>query len=275
MDDPGFLLRVMSFNIRTITARDYRHAWDLRKHLVIERVRAYDPDFLGMQECQEGDQESFIRQALPDYEFIGVRRGDDNRSGREMAPLLYRKEAFELLDSGTFWLSKTPQNPGSKLLGAIFPRTATWAKLRPVENPQQTLFFFNTHFDYIPLVVPQAADILRERILAITAGNPAVLTGDFNTPAGGGAYRKLTEPVGEEEGDPQFKLFDVTLNNRTTSGSPAGTIHKFGLLNRPLIIDWILASNHFMAVDALIDDYDDNGLYPSDHFPVMATLALG
>ena len=115
MEDNSLLFRVMSFNIRTITARDYRHAWDLRKHLVIERVRAYDPDFLGIQECQEGEQESFIRQALPDYEFIGVRRGGDNRVGREMAPLLYRREAFELLDSGTFWLSKTPQDPGSKL----------------------------------------------------------------------------------------------------------------------------------------------------------------
>jgi endonuclease/exonuclease/phosphatase family metal-dependent hydrolase len=274
MEEPGFLIRVMSFNIRTITARDYRHAWDLRKHLVIERVRAFDPDLLGMQECQEGEQEQFIRQQLPDYEFLGVRRGDNNRNGREMAPLLYRREAFDLLESGTFWLSKSPDEQGSKLLGAVYPRTATWAMLRSTADPARTLFFFNTHFDYIPLIVPQAADILRERILSITAEMPTILTGDFNTPTGGGAYRRLTEAADGENDDSQFRLVDVSLNCGTTSGSPAGTIHKFGLINRPLIIDWILASNQFTAVDAFIDDYNDDGLYPSDHYPVLATVRL-
>ena len=274
MIENDLILRVMSFNIRTETARDYRHAWDLRKHLVVERVRAFDPDLLGLQECQEGNQEQFVRQQLPDYEFLGVRRGEDSRTGREMAPLLYRREAFELLDSGTFWLSKTPQNQGSKLLGAVFPRTATWAMLRPTEKPEQTLFFFNTHFDYIPLILPQAAEILRQHIAAIAGENPTVLTGDFNTPTGGAAHRKLTTPLGDADNDSKFTLVDVSLNSRTTSGDPAGTIHKFGLLNRPLIIDWILASDQFTAVDSLIDDYHDNGLYPSDHFPVMATLAL-
>ncbi|MFL7839922.1 MAG: endonuclease/exonuclease/phosphatase family protein [Candidatus Promineifilaceae bacterium] len=270
----GLIVRVMSFNIRTITARDYRHAWDLRKHLVIERVRAFDPDFLGMQECQEGEQEQFIRQQLPDYEFFGVRRGDDSRTGREMAPLLIRKSAFELLDGGTFWLSKTPEEQGSKLLGAVFPRTATWARLRSRVNPARTIFFFNTHFDYIPLILPQAAEILRERIHAITSGMPTVLTGDFNTPTGGGAYRRLTEAVDSRKDDSEFRLIDVSIDSGTTSGSPAGTIHKFGMLNRPLIIDWILASTQFTAVTALIDDYNDDGLYPSDHYPVIATLAL-
>lgn len=274
MEDNDLLFRVMSFNIRTITARDYRHAWDLRKHLVIERVRAFDPQLLGLQECQEGEQEAFIRQQLPDYEFIGVRRGEDSRTGREMAPLLFRKDTFELLDSGTFWLSKTPQAAGSRLLGAVFPRTATWAMLRLTKHPAQTLFFFNTHFDYIPLILPQAAEILREHIESITSGRPVVLSGDFNTPAGGAAYRRLTESLDGPEDKAQFTLLDASLNSRTTSGAPAGTIHKFGRISHPLIIDWILASRHFTAVDALIDDYDDNGLYPSDHFPVMATLVL-
>lgn len=268
-------MRVMSFNIRTETARDYRHAWDLRKHLVIKRVHAFDPDLLGLQECQEGDQEQFVRDQLPGYEFIGVRRGDDSRTGREMAPLLFRKEAFDLLDSGHFWLSKTPERQGSKLLGAVFPRTATWAALRPKDSRDRTLYFFNTHFDYIPLILPGAAQILRDQVAAIASGMPTVVTGDFNTPAGGSAYRILTEPyeeAGRDAGDSAFTLADVSVNSRTTSGEQAGTIHKFGLINRPLIIDWILASNHFTAQDAIIDDFDDNGLYPSDHFPVSAVL---
>ena len=277
MEDSDLILRVMSFNIRTITARDYRHAWNLRKHLVIKRVHAFDPDLLVLQECQEGEQEQFIREQLPDYEFIGVRRGDDSRTGREMAPLLFRKEAFDLLDSGHFWLSKTPERQGSKLLGAVFPRTATWAALRPKGSSDRTLYFFNTHFDYIPLILPGAAQILRERVAAIASEMPTVITGDFNTPAGGAAHRILTTPYedAEQDGDaPEFTLADVSVNGRTTSGEQSGTIHKFGLINRPLIIDWILASNHFSVLDAAVDDFDDKGLYPSDHFPVTATLAL-
>jgi endonuclease/exonuclease/phosphatase family metal-dependent hydrolase len=278
MENSGFLLRVMSFNIRTTTARDLRHAWDLRKHLVIQRIRHFDPDLLGMQECQDGEQADFIREALPDYAFIAKRRGDDSRSGREMAPLLFRKEAFDLLDSGHFWLSKTPDTPGSKLLGTVYPRTVTWARLRPVANPDRDFFFFNTHFDYIVFVLPSAAQVLRERILQITRRGATVLCGDFNSPSGGAVHRLLTAPFDEEQDRPlddmsgAFVLNDVTQECRTTSGEPAGTIHKFGLITVPIIIDWILASSHFTVVDAAIDDYNDNGLYPSDHYPVTAVL---
>lgn len=275
MENSRFILRVMSFNIRTESARDFRHAWNLRKHLVIERIHAFDPDLLGLQECQDGEQAQFIKEQLPDYEFLGVRRGEDSRTGREMAPLLFRKEAFELLDSGHFWLSKTPERHGSKLRGAVFPRTVTWAELRPKDTADRALTFFNTHFDYIPLILPGAAQILRERMAEIAAERPAVLTGDFNTQAGGAVYRILTasdEEARQDAAGPVLTLADVSVDSRTTSGKQAGTIHKFGLINRPLIIDWILASNHFQVVDAAIDDFDDNGLYPSDHFPVMAVL---
>lgn len=274
MNETTVTARVMSFNIRTSTARDFRHAWDLRKHLVIKRIRAFDPDLLGLQECQDGEQANFIQEQLPDYEFIATHRGSDTRAGREMAPLMFRREAYDLLDSGHFWLSRTPQEKGSRLLGAVFPRTATWARLRPRAAPEQEIYFFNTHFDYIPLILPTAAQILREHILHIAGGEPTVLCGDFNTPAGGSAYRLLTgEDAGESaEPDQQLRLLDVSLNSRTTSGEAAGTIHKFGLINRPLIIDWILASSHFNVSDALIDDFNDNGLYPSDHYPVTAVL---
>jgi endonuclease/exonuclease/phosphatase family metal-dependent hydrolase len=278
MDENGFLLRVMSFNIRTATARDLRHAWDLRKHLVIQRIRHFDPDLLGMQECQDGEQADFIKGALPDYAFIATHRGEDTRNGREMAPLLYRKERFELLDSGFFWLSKTPETPGSKLLGSVYPRTVTWARLRPVGSADHDFFFFNTHFDYIVFILPAAAQVLREGILRITQGGPTVLCGDFNSPSGSAVHRTLTAPFdAQENGDPDgltgaFVLTDVSRDSRTTSGEPAGTIHKFGLISRPIIIDWILASGQFSAVDAAIDDYNDNGLYPSDHYPITAVI---
>lgn len=261
----------MSFNIRTSTARDLRYAWDLRKHLVIERIHAFDPDLLGLQECHDGEQAQFVRQQLDDYAFLGAWRGADSRSGREMAPVLYRQAAFDLLDSGTFWLSSRPDEPGSKLFGMVYPRTVTWVRLLPQDGRLPELVFFNTHFDYMPLVLASSARLLRERILAITDGAPTILCGDFNTPAGGSAQRILTQRYEEAPRSP-FVLAD-TMDGRREGDGLVGTIHKFGLFNRPLIIDWILASNHFRVVNSAVDDFEHHGLYPSDHFPVTATLA--
>lgn len=276
MEEKQNELRVMSFNIRTETARDIRYAWMLRKHLVTERIREFDPDLLGLQECQDGEQAEFIRAQFPDYRFLAVHRGDDTRNGREMAPLLYREGAFDLLDFGHFWISKTPDEPASKLFGAIFPRTVSWAQLCPRQYEGDSFYFFNTHFDYIPLVLSSSATILRERILAISGDAPVVLAGDFNTRRGGAAYRILTAPYSEQETavpQPTLVLNDTGAATRSEGDEDGpGTLHKFGLISRPLIIDWILASQHFQVLESAVDDYSDNGLYPSDHYPVTAVL---
>jgi endonuclease/exonuclease/phosphatase family metal-dependent hydrolase len=263
-------LRVMSFNIRTSTARDLRFAWDLRKHLVVERIRHFDPDLLGLQECQDGEQSDFMKQQLPDYEFLATWRGDDSRNGREMAPLLFRKSAFELLDNGFFWLSKRPTEAGSKLFGSVYPRTVAWARLRSHAHDDEELFFFNTHFDYMPLILTASARVLREQVWQLTGGAPTLIAGDFNTPAGGSAYQVLSAPY--EEGGSAYTLTDTMAVERDSGIRLPGTIHKFGRISHPIIIDWILASQHFEPVETAVDDYDDNGLYPSDHYPVTAVV---
>ncbi len=268
-------IRVMSFNIRTSTARDYRHAWDLRKHLVVERIQHFDPDLLGLQECQDGEQADFVKQQLPGYFFLGIHRSQKGRSGKEMAPLLFRESAFELLDRGHFWLSSKPDEPGSKLFGSVFPRVVIWAKLRPLTGGEP-LYFFNTHFDYNPLILASSAGLLRDRIQTVTAGGRTILSGDFNTNAGGKAYRLLTAPYdipSTAEPPGLFTLADTSAGTRDENSAASGTIHKFGMINRPLIIDWILASNHFTALDSGVDTYRHKGLFPSDHFPVTAVLA--
>ncbi len=271
MNSDTLPLRVMSFNIRTETARDLRFSWDLRKHLVIERIQAHDPDLLGLQECHDGEQAVFVREQLAEYAFLGVRRGEDSRTGREMAPILYRRSRFELLDSGHFWLSSTPERAGSKMFGAIFPRTVSWAKLRPREASERPLFFFNTHFDYMPLIMAASARILRRQMEEISGQGPTVVCGDFNTPTGGKSQRILagTEPSAEPA---RYILQDAGAAAQSGVEALSGTIHKFGRITRPLIIDWILASEHFTILEGAIDTYEDNGLYPSDHFPVTATL---
>jgi endonuclease/exonuclease/phosphatase family metal-dependent hydrolase len=117
------MIKVMTFNIRIALADDGENNWENRKSLAADRIRAFAPDLLGLQECYDGEQAAYVKQALPEYSFFGVRRGGQGDTALEMAPLLYRNETFLLIRQGVFWLSETPDLPGSKSWDSVFPRT--------------------------------------------------------------------------------------------------------------------------------------------------------
>src|ERR1041385_5194263 len=94
-------LRVMSFNIRYSAAKDGPDAWEKRKGFLLETVKAFAPDLLGMQEVLE-DQAEFMQAGLTDCGFVGTGRDDGKKKG-EYSPILYNKDRFELLASGQFW----------------------------------------------------------------------------------------------------------------------------------------------------------------------------
>ena len=96
------MLRWMSFNVRYSRAKDGSQGWGHRKKLVVERIRAFDPDLLGMQECRDDEQSEYLRANLPEYHFIGIPRSGDGPTADEMAPVWFKQSVFELLDSGVF-----------------------------------------------------------------------------------------------------------------------------------------------------------------------------
>ena len=120
-------LRVMSFNIRYGTAKDGDNSWANRGPLVKQVIRDFNPDLLGGQEVMDF-QGKALREVLPGYGFIGVGRADGKQGG-ELCPVMYKRDRFEVLDSGTFWLSETPEGVGSKSWDSSLPRIATWARL--------------------------------------------------------------------------------------------------------------------------------------------------
>ena len=97
----------MSFNLRYREADDGANGWDRRKALALARIRAFDPDLLGIQECSAGPQAAYLRRHLRDWTFQGVRTEDADWPV-EMAPILFRSDAFETIATGHFWLSETP-----------------------------------------------------------------------------------------------------------------------------------------------------------------------
>ena len=109
----------MTFNIRYGTAKDGENHWDHRKNLVIERIKSFNPDLLGIQECRDDFQAEFVKSQLQGYEFYGVRRANEGETALEMSPFLFKRDLFQLIRKGHFWLSETPQMIGSKSWGHI------------------------------------------------------------------------------------------------------------------------------------------------------------
>src|ERR1051326_5741741 len=171
-------LRVMTFNLRVPFVLDGPNYWDFRKGLTAETIRNFNPDILGTQECLSGPA-GYLREQLSDYTFVGVGR-DDGKTHGEMCGMFFKTARFEKLDSGHFWLSETPQKPGSKSWGASYTRMASWVKLQPRDGGP-ALCWINTHFDNgSSHARVEEAHLLRHEMDVIAPGMPMIVTGDFN-----------------------------------------------------------------------------------------------
>jgi endonuclease/exonuclease/phosphatase family metal-dependent hydrolase len=262
-------LRVMSFNIRYGTAKDGVNHWNKRKEFLIETIKAFDPDLLGTQETL-GSQRNYLARQLPGYDVLGVGR-DDGRESGEMTALYYRRSRFEKLDGGHFWLSETPDTPGSKSWDTALTRMATWAKLRDRrQSSAKPLLFLNTHFDHRGAQARiESARLLRRRAAELGNTCRVIVTGDFNSGEDGEPYRAM---FGPKDGTPS-PLRDAYRVAHATREANEGTFSNFkaGPNNGPRI-DWIGVSSEWDVREAAIDRTERDGRTPSDHFPMTSVL---
>lgn len=257
-------LRVMTFNIRVRTFLDtIGNSWGSRREMVVSTVREFDPDILGTQEAL-ADQADFLRENLSDYGFVGAGRENGQRGG-EMCGIYYRSSRFELIDSGHFWLSDRPEQPGSRSWGSAYPRMVTWAKLRPRVGGEP-LCIFNTHFDvYGSRARLESARLLRQRMQTIAPGMACIITGDFNDVPESAPYRLLLA-------DGFIDTYRAT--HADIRANDDGTRHNYhGGMGGPRI-DWIVTTPGLRAVQVEIIRTNRDGKYPSDHYPVAAVLKL-
>jgi endonuclease/exonuclease/phosphatase family metal-dependent hydrolase len=272
-------VRVMSFNVRFGLANDGEDAWPHRADLVVRIIRDFDPAVLGVQEALRFQLDE-IESALPHLGEVGVGRDDGDDEG-EYAAILFDRRRLHVLEQGTFWLSDTPDAPGSATWGNEITRLATWARFRD-RTTDATFYVFNTHWDHESQPSRErSATLLLERIRARTAGgDPVILTGDFNAGEDNPAFQALLAPPGgPAAGRPPVdagrvaRLFD-TFRAVHPGAREVGTFNGFrGERDGPKI-DAILASPAWRTLDAAIDRSHQDGRYPSDHFPVTATLVL-
>jgi len=230
-------------------------------------IWAFGPDLLGAQEVQR-KQADFLRGQLREYEFISPGRDNGVLAGESVA-IFYRAGRFELVDKGYFWLSRTPDKPGSKHWGAMAPRMCNWVRLADLRHEDKRQFvFFNAHFDALSRWARfKSGEMLRDRIAALAGSDPAIVTGDFNA----NAHRKLYQAVLGGPGGGGLVLEDAYRVANPVRQRIEGTWHGRGLRSWRRL-DWILLTPQFDVLDAAIDYAKRNGRYPSDHFPVTATL---
>lgn len=254
---PPAELTVMSFNVRTPADTEPGKRWEDRRDGAAELIRQVRPQVIGTQELTL-PQAQDLDARLPGYRRFGQgRRGGD---ADEHMGVYYDAAALRVVESGDFWLSDTPEVPGSISWGHPFPRMVTWA-LFERRADHRRFYLFNTHLPYRDEDEParvRGARLLLSRIQALPADVPVVVTGDFNSEPGSDTWRTLTAVLTDARG------------SATQVEGGAKTFHGFsGQADRQL--DWILLRGLRAERFATREDRPQ-GRLPSDHFPVVATL---
>jgi len=260
-------LKVMTFNIRYDNPADGLNAWPNRIGLVDDYLREESPDIVGFQEALH-QQVIDLEIMMPAYARVGTGR-DDGREGGEYSPVFFKKDVFELIDQGQFWLSETPDAPGSIGPGAHLPRIASWAHLRIMKTGIE-LFVFNTHYSHVSDEARWlSARIMSERMYEIAGEKPLIATGDFNLDIESETYKRLAELFQKEN-----QLTNATENEPSYNLLLQGTFNGFGNINNQTFIDFIFVSPHFRVMAKSIDRIKSGGIFISDHWPVVVKLKM-
>ncbi len=261
-------LGVLTFNLRNGMAQDGPDGWAYRRDMVGRLVAREAPAVMGVQEAWQYQLDELLER-VPGYAWVGVPRSNVAQIDEHCA-VFYRTDRFALVETGTFWLSDTPDEPTTKFSELqCCLRVVTWAALESLESGR-VLHAFNTHFDTIAAdQIPQrSAALVARRIDELAGTGTALLTGDFNQPVGSDAYRILTGAL--EFGGVRGGLVDPWA----ALGLPEeGSFHRFtGVATGTSRIDWVLGSADLGSVGGRVLHDQEDGRYPSDHFPVAAAF---
>ncbi len=255
-------LIVLTYNIRYDNPGDGEDAWPKRRDFLAGQIRFVAPDVFGIQEGLL-HQLNYLNEQLPGYQRIGVGR-DDGKEGGEFSALYFKKDRFKLLDSGTFWLSETPDTV-SKGWDAMLPRVCTYLYLRD-NYSRKKLWVFNTHFDHVGETArKESAKLILKKIREKNpAGEPVIVMGDLNAEPADAPIEVLSDEMKDAR----------TLSAEAPFG-PEGTFNAFRFAE-PVTrrIDYIFLNGSQLKVlkYAVLSD-SRNCHYPSDHLPVMVQLA--
>ena len=251
-----------TFNIRYDTPRDSINQWSNRAPVVSSLIRFHQFDILGTQEGLKNQLDD-IEKDLPEYDRYGVGR-DDGVSKGEHSAIFYKREKFTVLDSGDFWLNEHPDKPGFGW-DSKHNRICTWLKLKEKKS-KKSFYVFNVHYDHQGVQARnESSKLVMKKINEIAGDKPVIFMGDLNGNHQSDWYKYINN---------SGKLKDVLLEVKHPYINN-GSFNSF-TPNNPSkeIIDHIFTSKHFKVerYGILTDTYHNK--FPSDHFPLLATVQL-
>lgn len=253
-------LHVMTFNVRYGTADDGPNRWEVRRPRTLSMIERRHPELLGLQEALDFQVDEIAKAG--GYVAVGVGR-DDGKAAGEFSAILYDPKRLRLLRSDTFWLSPTPAVPASKGWGNNVVRVCTWAYFRDLRTGGG-FYHFNTHLDHESQPSREKGiALILGRIAARAPTAPVIVTGDFNT----GEDNPVQTQMRTAGFRDTFRVLHPDAKDIVTFNGwkPNPTGDK---------IDYLFVEGATKVDSAEIVRDRADGLWISDHMPVVATVVL-
>lgn len=254
-------MNVITYNIRLNTDGDGENAWPHRKQDVVNLLKFHKADIFCLQEALH-EQVTYVDDAFPAYDFVGVGRDDGNTKG-EYSPVFYNSRRFKNNRSGHFWLAEDPSAP-SRGWDAACIRICSWVELTDQESGE-VFMVFNTHFDHVGVNARKnAADLIIRKTEEMAGTIPLILCGDFNLPPGSEPVHKLSSHFSDA-----FKVTELPPHGAT--GTWAGFSYDDKKGDR---IDYVFVTEDFRVLRyAALTDSRDRKFF-SDHLPVLVEVMI-
>ena len=268
-------IKIMTFNIRYGTAKDAENSWEHRQSILIDCLKKYQPDILGLQEAMDFQFDT-IKAAFPQWMSFGVGRyysvvvpdrPHESMNG-ESCNIFYDANKFMLIEQGTFWHSDTPDLPASMTWKNTLPRITTWGILEHRQNAKRFVVM-NTHFSGEEPYVSNTTNLNMLKWRDIAGSMPTIFMGDFNLAPESKAHELFCGKTGTPDIRGNFVDCWQACGKSEVN---AGTSNNFNGVKNKTRIDWILATPKFEVKNINIIYYNENGRYPSDHYPVLTEL---
>lgn len=259
-------VKVATYNIEHNDPNNTENPWSSRKTLVKEMFGKYQFDIVGVQELSKSQLDE-MESLVPAYSFLGTNVRGELAIGSLSVTVFYKKDRIEIKEWGKFWVSATPKAL-SKGWDAEQYRICTWAKAKD-KATQKEFYFFSVHLDNSGTTArTKGVQLLLDTVPVISAGYPAIITGDFNAAQTTSYYTLMVS--GNNIKDTyalttnRTNSTSTTFNNYDANRIGVSRIdHIFVTTIQPVKIhNWAVLTDIF------------NGKYPSDHFPVMAEISF-
>ena len=251
-------LTVISYNIRYNNPNDGDNIWENRRDNAVIMVNMEKPDFLCVQEAYYV-QLSYLLNSLQKYSYIGLGRDDGKQGGEHMA-ILYRKDRFEVVAHGDFWLSETP-DVCSRGWDAVCHRIVTWGYFLDKQTGKH-VYCFNTHLDHVGEVARrESVKLITKRIKGIVKDKkaPVFLTGDFNS------------DINSEIFDPLKKVMKQARKDAPVTDCK-GTFNGWGSAPNNIVIDHIFYKNAKPMIFKTLNENKYGRALISDHYPIKGVF---